>query len=91
MTIEQAIQKAIKEGGYKMQWDKGLESAYPFRALLDEKFWQALGKAMGWSIGEEYNGINYESSHSGEWKRKWHQFIDHLAEGKTIESYFENL
>lgn len=26
-----------------------------------------------------------------EWLYKWHQFIDHLADGKTIESYFENL
>lgn len=47
MTIRQAIREAIK-GGYKMLWDKGLESAYPYRALLDPLFWSCLGKAMGW-------------------------------------------
>lgn len=26
-----------------------------------------------------------------EWKKHWHSFIDHLAEGKDINSYFENL
>lgn len=25
------------------------------------------------------------------WLYQWHKFIDHLAEGKNIESYFENL
>ena len=25
------------------------------------------------------------------WLKKWHRFIDHLAEGKTIDSYFETL
>lgn len=25
------------------------------------------------------------------WKKKWHRFIDHLAEGKDPESFFSNL
>jgi len=25
------------------------------------------------------------------WETKWHRFIDHLAEGKTVESFFETL
>ena len=23
------------------------------------------------------------------WEKNWHRFIDHLANGKTIESFFE--
>ena len=30
-------------------------------------------------------------SNSDEWRWKWHRFIDHLAEGKDAESWFENL
>lgn len=26
-----------------------------------------------------------------EWKYRWHQFIDHLADGGTIDWYFEKL
>lgn len=25
------------------------------------------------------------------WKNEWHRFIDHLAEGKDIDSFFESL
>lgn len=25
------------------------------------------------------------------WKKEWHRFIDHLAEGKTVEIFFESL
>lgn len=50
--------------------------------LLDPLFWQALGRAEGW----EDNG--YEKP---DWIYNWHQFIDHIAEGKDIDSYFNNL
>ena len=98
MTINQVFKKA-KEGGDKMQWDKGLESAYPYRALLDDNFWIALGKAMGWNMQEhQYDDAKVKKIQgctriylmSG-WLYQWHKFIDHLAAGKTIESYFENL
>jgi hypothetical protein len=55
MTIEEAIKKAI-EGGYKFpdlvepyRWESlyGLPAIYPI--FLDPKFWQSLGKAMGWA------------------------------------------
>jgi hypothetical protein len=28
---------------------------------------------------------------NGEWIRRWHDFIDHLAEGKTAEEFFGEL
>jgi hypothetical protein len=56
------------------------------RSILDYSFWQCLGKAMGWS-GEHYT---LESGRK-EWVYKWHRFIDHLAEGKDIESFFDGL
>lgn len=79
MTIQQALQKA-KENGYieGPTNGEGVDS-WPEVALIDPLFWQSLGKAMGWS------------PMYGEWKTKWHRFIDHLAEGKDINSFFENL
>lgn len=96
MTIEQAIEKSI-EGGYK--WNGGPRECswgHYDHAFLDPLFWQSLGKALGWA--EEVKVIH---SHPVEsdivrektegWKWEWHRFIDHLAEGKDAESFFESL
>lgn len=48
--------------------------------FLDPKFWQCLGKAMKWKK------LGVDS-----WLYQWHGLIDHLAEGGTIETYFEKL
>ena len=58
---------------------------------LDPLCWQAVGKTRGWVAGEEYNGNNYENSHEGEWKRKWHLFITSLSIGKSIEESIKEL
>lgn len=58
--------------------------------FLDPYFWQALGKAEGW----EPNFIDKTSKKieaNGEWLQMQHEFIDHLAEGKDIDSFFINL
>ena len=60
-----------------------------FRTLL-------LGTALGWKDGiyakPGYNGLHPEGSiRIEEWKRNWHRFIDHLADGKTAESFFDTL
>lgn len=62
--------------------------------LLDPFFWQALGKSMGWK--EEYYIQPKLLDDSkvkirAEYIDVWHRFIDHLAEGKDIKSYFESL
>lgn len=58
---------------------------YQQSLFLDPLFWQALGKGLGWTWeGEHETGIPA-------WNRVWHSFIDHLAEGKDINSFFEEL
>ena len=104
--IEQIIKKAI-EGGYPAQGyfsdiiqikatdnvREGLKNAM----FLDPDFWKSLGKAMGWEIPVK---ANYEEGGRKEnqfsvmqpsWKEQWHNFIDHLAEGKSAEDYFKEL
>lgn len=74
--------------------------------LLDPSFWQALGKSMGWVKEENYRPHRI-GAHSddwggssdepcdcdikGDWREQWHELIDHLAEGGTIEGYFAKL
>lgn len=69
----------------------------------DPLFWQALGKTMGWGKRiiierqdiETKDGRVVRSDTDAEmvpeWKFYWHRFIDHLAEGKDAESFFNQL
>jgi len=59
---------------------------YSSRLLLDPKFWQAVGKTRGWS---KY--ISAVGQPSMMWKSMWHRFIDHLADGLTIEEALTKL
>ena len=54
--------------------------------FLDPSFWQALGKAWGWEKDDHHY---YSHSCNTAWEFKWHCFIDHLAEGKDAESFFQ--
>jgi hypothetical protein len=78
MTIEEAIKKAYpnQKEMFSPTWGKE-------RYFLLPDFWQSLGKALGWIL----------EGHAGrkQWKEEWHRLIDHLAEGKTAESFFESL
>jgi hypothetical protein len=98
MTIQMAINKAV-EGGYHIYGSDGMdtdysgansdwsvwtrkdnESSFMVRieeTFLDPAFWKALGYGLGWR--------------SGDWKAVWHRFIDHLANDKTPELFFESL
>lgn len=63
----------------------------------DPLFWQALSKAEWWEgrishdvfKAELYGDIEYHDVEP--WIYHWHRFIDHLAEGKDIESFFKDL
>jgi hypothetical protein len=44
--------------------------------LQDPTFWKALGKARSWQD-------------IGAWLFHWHRFIDHIAFGKDVESFFK--
>ncbi len=75
--------------------------------FTDPLFWQALGKALGWELDGEYcksgcgcvrgdgnlhDGALCSWEHrESEWKINWHNFIDHLAEGGTPDSFFKAL
>lgn len=65
---------------------KAIEGGYTrgvaniYETLLYPDFWQSLGYRS-----EE------ECWNKSCWKCVWHRFIDHLAEGKSIESFFETL
>lgn len=95
--MENAIKKAI-EGGYNgiqvgLEFWCGIETKtakeYPQLALLDPLFWQSLGKAMGWKEKMYIEGKGERNVK--EWLEYWHNFIDHLAEGKDADSFFNEL
>ena len=77
------------------------------RAFLDPDFWHALGKSEGWGnvmFPLEYhidgrteflywtgqNGHRY-TPHIEGWQYHWHNLIDHLVAGGTIEDFFTRL
>ena len=85
----QAIRDAAERGGYEYRWWKVNDldynegyNALVMRALTehlqDPDFWKALGKARGWQD-------------TGAWLFHWHRFIDHVAFGKNVESFFKDL
>ncbi len=83
--------------------DRRIDTKNYYDILLDPLFWQALGKAEGWVVticwfcGKECEIAFSEDSDccnekvSDEWEYRWHSFIDHLAAGKDINSFFDNL
>lgn len=97
--IEPIIKKAV-EGGWKNGeiTKGGLAFSYVTEGamLLDPQFWQSLGKAMGWKHCRLHafqciERPDYFPNCKVSWTDYWHKFIDHLTEGKSIESYFEKL
>ena len=61
-------------------------------ALLDPKFWQAVGKTRGWANPESRShhitATDMETSmqtYNGVWMQNWTDFIQWLADGKAIE------
>ena len=60
--------------------------------LLDPLFWQALGKAEGWTNNTEII-LSYEPTvqKMATWHFQMRCFINHLAEGKDIDSFFTQL
>ena len=111
MTIQQAIEKA-NEGGWNWKEDfeypadldvspgyaVALATASKEKVLLSPRFWQGLGKSLGWNrrmMLQVYTKDDGERSNTvdgaAEWIYQMHRLVGHLAEGKSIESYFETL
>ena len=53
------------------------DSGNIYKIFLDPQFWQCLGKAMGWDRATSLGN--------------WHNLIEDIWYGKTIEKYFEDL
>jgi hypothetical protein len=51
-------------------------------ALIDPTFWQAVGKTKGW---ESYEDSLVKDEDWVNWRQKMLDFIDHLADGKSIK------
>lgn len=64
---------------------------YKSSILLDPLFWRALGKSLGWEEIEHTHMVTKKNVVTKMWLSYWHRFIDHLAEGKDAESFFEEL
>ncbi len=105
-AIRKAIEGGYEIHGMILKEDNLFYSGHPLKseienkALLDPLFWQALGKAEGWGgkTGENdgsgvtlYGKSIQEAEWVDTWKLRWHSFIDHLAEGKDIDSFFTSL
>ena len=97
MTPNETIAKAITEGGFIGHPLADWHEHDKHEILLDPLFWQALGKSMGWGntnvCGHCRSNLydSYERKEDKMWHYYWLSFIDHLAEGGSVESYFANL
>lgn len=102
--MEQAIQKVREVGYFPLYSVTGNEKPVTAKEaiLLDPLFWQALGKALGLGVQiGDYKGdvhVNHESNGGNCTElcivpsvKIWHSFIDHLAEGKSADSFFKEL
>ena len=65
--------------------------------LLDPRFWQALGRTLGWSEGCDLVIICVHGEEECQhcrgyyWMYQWHRFIQALAHGNTLEAFFARL
>ena len=97
--METAIKLAIKRGyrgNFIYQNPKNdqwywKEECSEQLALLDPEFWKCLGKNQGWDKGYYHFGDNTCDIEMSSWQAQWHSFIDHLAEGKSPEDFFNSL
>lgn len=102
--LDQAIRDAV-EGGYVPKYvtddffftfgkdgSIGQNRRELSGIFLDPAFWQALGKARGWGFDDAFHDQGMlEQQYGTEWKYRWHRFIDHLSQGKDIESFFASI
>ena len=65
--------------------------------FLDPRFWQALGRALGWqdacdlSLSCEQGHAECRRCHGAYWMYQWYCFIQAIAEGETPQGFFAQL
>lgn len=96
--MEKAIKRAIEGGWEDKMFGMDCETDTFDHALLDPLFWQALGKAERWEESTVHSCIFCDGNDEGsgdylgpEWKWQMHRFIDHIIEGKPIDTFFDEL
>lgn len=95
--MNKAIKKAM-EGGYHFTLDINDRNDLMF-PLFDPLFWQALGK-LEWNMTDPNKSewFYFEDKFAKKMVvydntpiYHWHRFIDWIAEGKSTDSFFEEL
>lgn len=91
-AIQQFIEDAIV-GGWKLPVRTNLFKEVRIETTAEQIFldplaWQAVGKTRGWEepeAGDDFPEATVLDLKQTGWNARWHQFIGHLADGKTIE------
>lgn len=90
--MKEAIKKAI-EGGYQPPLEdipNGINQAWINHfCVLNPNFWKALGKHQGWE--EDVDKFDDKHLVGKQYLSYWHLFIDHIAQEKNIDDFFNNL
>lgn len=98
-ATQQFIEDAIA-GGYTAHFNQEdvfrqyvqMEEAVS-HILLDPLAWQAVGETRGWgTLKEDTDGLpegHPKRIFNNGWRGQWMRFIDHLADGKTIDEALE--
>jgi hypothetical protein len=91
-ATQKFIEDAIEGGWWKTEYDTEPVDTQYYRfflssPLLDPLAWQAVGKTRGWdsrtTFYQMFTKVNKENNDP--WRLDMHRFIDHLADGKSIE------
>ena len=103
--IEDAIEGGFNIGinesdgeGWDMYWKLVEDGYYINGYLLQPEFWQAVSETRGWARcvvcgrnQEEHGKFHDFEDDYKIWKKRWHKFIDHLADGLTIEESLDRI
>lgn len=83
----------LRGGDLRYQHDGYTEAVNEHEILLDPLAWQAVGTTRGWTDSKklvyEFDRrvpAGTEKMPRPAWRKNMHHFIDHLAEGKDIET-----
>lgn len=79
-----AVQRAVREAK-NAGYNPTARSMF-----LDPRFWRGLGRSRRWDEDEKLYGATPDMWTSL-WLKTWHDFIDHLAMGRSVEDFFERL
>jgi hypothetical protein len=98
--MEEAIKLAIEKGGYPHYSHTEEPLMYDAKCMivLDPKFWQALGKALGWgkiSYENDFGDLSLSEleiwSDEDAWRYQAHKYFDLVLTGGDTEKFYKEL